>query len=147
MMSRPARRLRRRREGGPAGPARTEEKTVKYLLMTYGNRELWESFNPEDIASVIEDTDAFIQTHAATGELLGAYGLADVVNTRQVRVQNGVPAVTDGPYLEAKEYLSSFYLVDVESPERAHEIAAALPSATIRPVEVWPVMHEGSIEP
>lgn len=58
-----------------------------------------------------------------------------------VRVRAGSTAVTDGPYLEAKEYLASAYLLDVESEQRAVDIAARMPFAAFRGVEVWPVMH------
>jgi len=57
---------------------------------------------------------------------------------------DGQPAVTDGPYLETKEYLASWYLIDVDSEQRAVEIAAALPSAAHQPTEVWPILHEAS---
>jgi len=59
-------------------------------------------------------------------------------------VREGTPAVTDGPYLEAKEYLASYYLLDVESEERAVEIAGRMPYAAFRSVEVWPVQHEAA---
>ena len=62
------------------------------------------------------------------------------------RLTEGQPAVTDGPYLETKEYLASWYLIDVDSEERALEIAAELPSAKSMPVEVWPILHEASRE-
>ena len=77
-----------------------------------------------------------------TGELLGAYGLADAAQARLVRRVDGQPAVTDGPYLETKEYMASFYLLDCESEERALQIAADMPWADAEPVELWPVMHE-----
>ncbi len=54
----------------------------------------------------------------------------------------GLPAATDGPYQETKEYIASFYLLDVESEERALEIAADMPFADQEPVEFWPVPHE-----
>ena len=77
-----------------------------------------------------------------TGELLGAYGLADAAQARLVRRVDGQPAVTDGPYLETKEHMASFYLLDCESEERALQIAADMPWADAEPVELWPVMHE-----
>ena len=59
-----------------------------------------------------------------------------------VHLDNGVPVITDGPYIEAKEYLGSFDIVDVESEERALEIAARIPFAAVGRVEVRPLMHE-----
>ncbi len=57
-----------------------------------------------------------------------------------VRGRPGASTVTDGPFLEAKEYMGGFYLVDCESVERAHELAAMIPGTEHLPVEVRPVI-------
>ena len=119
---------------------------MKYMLIIYGNQELWSSIDPAEFAKEIAAFDAFNKKHYESGELLGAYGVADATATKLVRLADGQPAVTDGPYLETKEYLASWFLLDVESEERALAIAADLPSAKFRPVEVWPVLHEASRE-
>ncbi|WP_344243264.1 YciI family protein [Actinocorallia libanotica] len=115
---------------------------MKYLLMIYGNQEKWDSIPAEEWPEAIARQDAFNRKYRETGELVGAYGLADAVNARLVRRENGAPAVTDGPYLETKEYMASFYLLDCESEERALQIAAEIPSADQDAVEFWPVLHE-----
>ncbi|MFD0657320.1 YciI family protein [Thermocatellispora tengchongensis] len=112
------------------------------MIIIYGNAELWESFPPEETEKAIAAQDAFNRKYAETGELLGAYGTADAAEAKVVRVREGVPVVTDGPYLEAKEYLASWYLIDVPSEQRALEIAAEIPFAAQNAVEVWPVPHE-----
>ena len=117
---------------------------MKYMLIIYGNQELWSSIEPAEFAKEIAAFDAFNKKYYDSGELLGAYGVADAAATKLVRLADGQPAVTDGPYLETKEYLASWYLLDVESEERALAIAAELPSATSMPVEVWPILHEAS---
>jgi hypothetical protein len=119
---------------------------MKYLIMIYGNRELWESFPAEEGSKAIAEQDAYNKEFMATGELLGAYGLADEVQTKTIAVRDGLPAVTDGPYLEAKEYLSSFYLIDVDSEDRANELAAKIPFASFRCVEMRPILHEAGAE-
>jgi len=119
---------------------------VKYVLMIYANQQTWAGLDPDDWTKAIAEQDAFNDEFFATGELLGAFGLADAERAKVVRVRQGAPAVTDGPYLEAKEYLASYYLLDVESEERALEIAARMPFATFRCVEVWPVMHEAGAD-
>ena len=115
---------------------------MKYLLMIYGNQEKWASIPAEAWSEAIARQDAFNRRYQATGELIGAYGLADAAQARLVRRENGLPAVTDGPYLETKEYIASFYLLDCESEERALQIAADIPSADTEPGELWPIMHE-----
>ena len=119
---------------------------MKYLLMIYGNREKWESFPPGDWAGAIARQDAFNARYQETGELLGSYGLADAARAKLVRRTGGIPAVTDGPYLDTKEYLASFWLLDCDSEERALEIAADMPFADTDPVELWPILHESAAD-
>ena len=117
---------------------------MKYLVIIYGNQELWNSFAPDEIKRAIADQDTYNKTYFETGELLGAYGLGDAVQASVVRVRDNLPAVTDGPYLETKEYLASFYMLDVESRERALELAALIPFASYNAVELWPILHDGA---
>ncbi|HMJ75534.1 MAG TPA: YciI family protein, partial [Iamia sp.] len=72
--------------------------------------------------------------------------LADPSLTKTVRVREGVLATTDGPYIEAKEQFAGTLLVDVESEERALEIAAEMPSAKFTQIEVRPILHEAPTE-
>jgi hypothetical protein len=119
---------------------------MKYMLLIYGNEENWQAVPPEELAEIIRQTDALNQQLFESGELVGAYGLADQLNAKVVRVTDDVPAVTDGPYAEAKEALASFTIVDCDSLERALEIAAANPAARLVGVEVRPLMHEANVE-
>ncbi len=115
---------------------------MKYMLMIYGNKALWESFPEEECARVIAEHEAFQKELTATGELVGGGGLAFETEAKTVRVRDGVPVVTDGPYLESKEYLGSFYIVDCKDLDRAVELVARLPSARGNGVEVWPILDE-----
>ena len=117
---------------------------MKYLMLIYGNEEKWASFPAEAWPEAIAKQDAFNKKYQDTGELLGAYGLGTAAQAKLVRrdLATGLPAVTDGPYQETKEYIASFYLLDCESEERALQIAADMPFADVDPVEIWPIMHE-----
>jgi hypothetical protein len=115
---------------------------MKYVLMIYGNEELWSSFPPEDFEQVVIDTNALQAELKASGEFVGAYGVGDQVLAKTVTLVDGAPVVSDGPYIETKEYLGSFDIIDVDSLERALEIAARVPFARIGKVEVRPLMHE-----
>jgi hypothetical protein len=117
---------------------------VKYMLLIYGNEEIWSSFPEEEFAKVIQETDALHRELQGSGEFVGAWGVADQVNAKRVQLKDGAPVVTDGPYLEAKEYLGSFDIVDCETEERALEIAARVPWARYGTVEVRPLMHEAA---
>jgi hypothetical protein len=115
---------------------------MKYMLLIYGNQDLWEAFAEDDLAKVIDETNALQASLKASGEFVGAWGVGDQAMAKQVHLVDGVPVVSDGPYIEAKEYIGSVDIIDVESEERALEIAAQVPFARIGQVEVRPLMHE-----
>jgi hypothetical protein len=118
---------------------------MKYMLLIYGNEEGWSSLGAEEFAELVRQTDALNQRLFESGELVGAYGVADPDAAKVVRVSTDVPAITDGPYIETKEYLGSFTIVDCESHERALEIAAQNPAARYVGVEVRPLLHEADV--
>lgn len=119
---------------------------MKYMLLIYGNQEGWESYDAEVMSQVIRETDALWLELRRTGEFVGAYGVANQEDAKMVRTEGGVPAITDGPYIEAKEYLGSFAIIDVESEARAYEIAAANPASWLVGVEVRALLHEAGEE-
>jgi hypothetical protein len=119
---------------------------MKYMIMIYGNRQLWESFSQEEFAKVVAIHDAFNREIRESGEYVSGAGLAFEEEAKTVRVQDGATIVTDGPFLEAKEYLGSYTVIDVESLDRAVELAAKLPSAEMNGVILWPLMDDSGQE-
>jgi hypothetical protein len=131
---------------GAARGAAGEETAVKYLLIIHNNPALLESLPAAELDAMMNAHEPFQQAIRGAGELVGFAALADPANSRVVRVGDGAPAVTDGPFLETKEHLAGFYVVDCDSVERAAEIAAMLPEARYVGVEVRPVMEESGLE-
>jgi hypothetical protein len=119
---------------------------VKYLLLIYMNPANFEALSEEERDEIFGAHDEFQAQTSESGELLGFVALADPSNSKTVRVRNGIPAVTDGPYVEAKEFLAGYYVVDCESVERANELAAQIPDARYTAIEVRPVMDAGGEE-
>jgi hypothetical protein len=118
-------------------------------VATEGSRDdrqgcLDRSTNAEEFAGIIRRTDALNQELFESGELVGAYGVGDQLTAQVARVEEGVVAVTDGPYAEAEEDLGSFTIVDCESLDRALEIAAQNPASRYWGIEVRPLMHEAN---
>jgi hypothetical protein len=105
-----------------------------------------ETLSDDERTELFAEVDTIMKELTESGELVGGQALADPSNTKTVRVRDGVPAVTDGPYLEAKEHLAGYLTVDVASVERALEIAARWPDAKLTAMEVRPVMHEAGTE-
>lgn len=131
---------------------------MKYMLMMNAPRGDgdWQVFNwpPEDLKAHINFMSRFGKELSDSGELVGAEGLAGPDQARVVRAgKNGAPEVTDGPFPEAKEFLAGYWIVDVESPKRAYEIAARASAAPgphgaplNMPIEVREVMSAPPVE-
>jgi hypothetical protein len=115
---------------------------MKYLLMIYMNPATFESLSEEERTAIMDGHDAFQEPLRQSGELVGFAALEDPSKSSTVRAVDGVPAVTDGPFVEVKEYLAGYYIVDCETRERAHELAARIPDAKYTPVEVRPVIAD-----
>jgi hypothetical protein len=95
---------------------------------------------PEDFKAHIAFMHRFNAELTRAGEFVGAEGLAPPSQAKVVRAgEGGVPAVTDGPFPEAKEFLAGYWIVDVDRPERAYELAAkasAAPGPGGRPLRI-----------
>ena len=108
---------------------------MKYMLMMHAPAEGWKNagigtWPPEDIKAHINFMLGFNKELAAAGELVDAQGLNFPQEARIVRAgKGGTPEVTDGPYPEAKEFLAGFWIVDVDSAQRAYELAARISAA------------------
>ncbi len=83
------------------------------------------TWSPEDVKAHIEFQHRLNDELTERGELVDAQGLAGPELAKFVTYDGvGTPVVTDGPFPESKELLAGYRIVDVESPERALEIAA-----------------------
>jgi hypothetical protein len=115
---------------------------MKYLLAMYMNPDIWDGLSDEDKDDVMTGHGEFIRRIRESGEMIITQALDAPARGAVVRVDGGVPAVTDGPFIESKEFLAGFYLVECESQERAYEVAAMIPDAKIKGlgIEVRPVV-------
>jgi hypothetical protein len=123
---------------------------MKYILMMGGTKKGWDTFNTwpkKDLQAHIAFMIAFGKELTESGELVAAEGLAPPDQARVVRAGNNGTPITDGVFPEAKEFLAGYWIVDVESPQRAYEIAGRASAAPGRdgvpmnmPIEVRQVM-------
>ncbi len=105
---------------------------MKYMLMMHykGEGPAIHTWPPSDIKAHIDFMIHFSKELTASGELVAAEGLSGPEQAKVVRAKkDGTPAVTDGPFPEAKELLAGFWIVDCEGPERAYRIAAGASAA------------------
>lgn len=119
---------------------------MKYMLLIYSDPAVWDATSAAERDGILAEANSVIAELKECGEWVGGEPLADPANTRTVRVRGGVPEVTDGPFLEAKEHLAGFCLVECETAERATQIAARWPDSRYVALEVRPVMYPAGLE-
>jgi hypothetical protein len=104
---------------------------MKYMLMmnTPGGPYQIANWAEKDIKAHIAFMLNFNKKLSAAGELVGAEGLSGPDQAKRVRAgANGEP-ITDGVFPESKEFLAGYWIVDVDTPERAYAIAAEASAA------------------
>ncbi|GAA3987721.1 YciI family protein [Allokutzneria multivorans] len=107
---------------------------MKYMILVYGSQPDYDSMagpatSAEELNAIGEFLAEFTGELAASGELLDTQGLATPVLARRVRLRDGVPVVTDGPFAETEEVIAGYWIVDCVSFDRATELAVRLNKA------------------
>ena len=133
---------------------------MKFMLMMNAPRGDgdWgvKNWKPEELKAHVGFMKDFLGLLKSEGVFVAAEGLAPPGQARVVRAskKDNSPEVTDGPFAEAKEFLAGYWIIDVESAELAHAIAARASLAPgpggkpmYIPIEVRQVMSAPPIEP
>jgi hypothetical protein len=105
---------------------------MKYILMMNtpsGGAYQIANWPQQDIKAHIAFMMSFGKKLGESGELVAAEGLAGPDQAKRVRAGKDGKPITDGVFPESKEFLAGYWIVDVESPERAYEIAAQASAA------------------
>jgi len=111
---------------------------MKYMLLVYMDEKALTDTERQDC--YVESAQLTHDLHAR-GQYLGASPLHSVTTATSLRVRDGKPLVTDGPFAETREQLGGFFLVDAGDLDEALSIAARIPGARKGTIEVRPVME------
>ncbi len=105
---------------------------MKYILMMVAPKAGFDSYrawSEKDIQAHYAILKAINKDLADSGEFVATEGLAWPEQAKIVRAGKGGAPITDGVFPEAKEFLAGYWIIDVESPERAYEVAARISGA------------------
>ena len=111
---------------------------MKYLCLIYLDEQHMAAMPAADMNALNVRHLDFNDDIRRTGHFIEAEALDASATSATVRVRNGKPSVTDGPFTESKELVAGFYLIEADDLREATEIAARIPAANIGTVEVWP---------
>ncbi len=113
---------------------------MKYAMVIVRSAEEW-----KPLSEIEREFDSVVRWWAdlrARGKILGSVQLGPPETVSSVSWRGEVPIVTDGPYVEAKEMVGGFVLLDVDSEAEALEIAATWPHRPGIRIEVWPAVED-----
>ena len=113
---------------------------MKYALLIYATPGAGEGVRPAD-DGVIDSWLDYTAALKKTGVLLAAEQLAHVDTATSVSAHGGERLLTDGPFIETKEHLLGFYLLDVPDLDTALDWAGRMPIVRYGTVEVRPVLE------
>lgn len=129
---------------------------MKYILMMNSPKagfDTYRAWSEKDVQSHFAVLRAIGKDLADSGEFVATEGLAWPDQAKIVRAGKDGRPITDGVFPESKEFLAGYWIVDVENPERAYEIAARISGApgpggtpTDMPIEVRQVMNKRTTE-
>jgi hypothetical protein len=111
---------------------------MKYMLLVYVAENAQDEAGREQC---YRKSAQLCQDLAASGNYVDAAPLHPVATATSVRVRDGKPMVTDGPFAETREQLGGFYLIDARNLDEAIRIAARIPPATVGTIEIRPMME------
>ncbi len=114
---------------------------MKYVLMFAGSteeQEQWEKLSKEQMETAYQRVNHWFEEHSKAGRIVGGEELRGPGTATTVRHKNGKVTITDGPFIEAKEVIGGFAVVEVKDLDEALSMAKSWPGGST--VEVRPVV-------
>ena len=115
---------------------------MQYMLMCCFDENAWEKLPVAEKDKIMKEYGEVVQSLAKSGRLRGGAKLYPTSAATTVRMKNGAPAFTDGPFAETKEQLGGYHLVECKDLDEAISIAVSIPTLPaggvieVRPVAV-----------
>jgi len=111
---------------------------MKYVLLFAGTMEEEERAASPELADEYARIEGWFEEHTRSGKIIGGHELKGPQTATTIRFEKGKPIVTDGPFIEAKEVIGGFAVVEVADLDEALAIAKTWPGGS---VEVRPVVE------
>ncbi len=111
---------------------------MKYMLLIYMEED---AMNESERAQCYVKSTELARQLESKGQFLATAPLQPVATATSVRVRDGKPLVTDGPFAETREQLGGFFLIEARDLDEAIDVAQRIPAASVGVVEIRPVIE------
>ncbi len=112
---------------------------MKYMLLVHHNEQNFAKFSEATRQEMLAESVQLTHQLHAKGQYLHASPLHPTSTAITVRVRDGKSFVTDGPFIETREQLAGYFLIEAKDRDEAIAIAARIPGGRIGTVEIRPV--------
>ncbi len=102
---------------------------MKFLCLGYLDVDKFDSVPDAEKGEILKACFAQCIPFRATGKVVEEEGLQSITTAKSIRPKNGKPTVTDGPFIETKEQLGSFFIIEADTIDQAVEVASLHPAA------------------
>ncbi len=120
-----------------------KESNVKYLCIAFQDPEKLAAYSDDEFAQIMERVGFYLEELREHGNYLDASRLQPASDGAVIRVRAGSMTVTDGPFIETREQIAGYYLIEDNDLNDAIRIASHSPSAHLGTVEVRPLKELG----
>jgi len=117
---------------------------MKYMLLMYGGESNW---NDEERKDCMVRSLNICEELAAQGKFIATSPLQSITTAATIRVTDGRPLITDGPFAETTEQLGGYFLLELADLDEAIAVASKLPSVTKGTAEIRPVLAIEGLPP
>jgi len=112
---------------------------MKFMLIVHHDETAFQRIGKDKQQQMLAESVALTHQLHAEGQYLSASPLQPAATAVIVRVRQGKPMLTDGPFIETREQIAGYFLIDAKDLNEATQIAARVPGARIGTVEVRPL--------
>ena len=112
---------------------------MKYMLMICRDEPAWDKLSTAERQQVYLDTVKLSEELTARGQYLGGHPLHPSASAASVRVRDGKPLVTDGPFVESKEKVGGLFILEARDLNEAIRVASLHPAAHLGEQLGWAI--------
>ena len=114
---------------------------MKFLFMIFHDENILDSMPEGEMQTLVDSALDYDEEIRQSGHYIVSNALQRARTARTIRVRGGKATVTDGPFVETKEQLGGFFLIEAKDIDEACEVASRFPPARLGTIEVRPVQE------
>jgi hypothetical protein len=112
---------------------------MKYLCLVYVEEKQLDALPKGELDACVDESLDYDEVLRKSGHYIASDALQPVQTATTIRLRNGKPFTTDGPFAETKEQLGGFYLLEAKDLDDAIRVASKIPPARLGCIEVRPI--------